>query len=143
MDECELDGEDGTVELFMVPAPASAPAAASRPTSKENAILPTTKQQNTITSKRRQDSRDTTTKTAFPEPAAAADNKPLRLCIRRGKHVRQISTDLAPLSPRPRMTAASDSQLGILSVGLGKELAEELGMLPGTVYTPATRTERR
>ena len=123
------------VELVMVPVPpASAPAATTRSLQRsENAATLSAQGPG----QKRRDSKHTP-KPAKPTPNAGDDPilPPSRLCIRRGKHVRQVSTDL-PSPPAHSRHTASDSRLGILSVGLGRELAEELGMLPGTVYTPA------
>lgn len=131
------------VEMVMVPVPASAPAAiAERFLAKENAASPSTQ----CLQKTRKDSKHELTRRNPPphDPTTAGDNykpdlPPSRFCARRGRHIRQISTESAAVPPRRTRQAASDSQVGILSVGLGKELAEELGMLPGTVYTAANR----
>lgn len=85
-----------------------------------------------------------------------SDDEPSeRLCVRRGKNVdglalphpassintgrRRPSASASAAVSAPTAQRHHTADLGMLSVGLSRELADELGMLPATVFTPATR----
>lgn len=144
--EGESEGDEmDMVELAMVPvsshAPISPPALqASKLGGKENDLPPPSK--TTPTTSGPTDFNPISTHANLKDPSVSSPS-PARLCSRRGRTIMHL-----PLSTLERQRAygrlsvpRSDSkvELGLLSVGLGRELADELGMLPATVYSSATR----
>lgn len=121
------------VELVMVPMYATASSPAAGLLKLENVPTPPKVEQDVRIEK--------PNSTAADEEGEAGHQHPAdRLCSRRGKDVQELRV-ARQWRKAPISASRSDSkvEMGRISIGLSPELAAELGLLPATKYTPATR----